>query len=166
MTDLVEKLIDDLTAEVERQETVLAVCRAQLEAVHANDVAAIQARTEALATLVRETAHAQASRGALLVSVAKQLDLRAEQRTMTGLANALAEPWAGRVRHIQRRLRDAITETRRVVRLNALGLRRSLDFNQRLLACIALGPQPQSVYSDGSDRYATAGRPALIDQRG
>jgi hypothetical protein len=56
-------------------------------------------------------------------------------------------------------------QTRRVVRFNARTIRRSLDFNQRLLACIATGPNVNPSYS-AQGAPGIAGEPAMIDQRG
>ena len=45
-------------------------------------------------------------------------------------------------------------------------LRRSLAFNLRLLAFVALGPNPDPAYSERGAFAAIAETPALIDQRG
>lgn len=164
--DLFEKLCGGLEDEIERQETVLAVCRAQIDAIGARDLNALEARTAALDILVREAAHAQAVRAGVIAKVAVQLDMPPDRRTLAALVGAAPRPWGSRLRHIQARLRNTMEETRRVVRLNARTIRRSLDFNQRLLACIALGPQHHAAYGERGPATAVTGDPAMIDQRG
>ena len=166
MDDLFEKLCGDLEDEIERQETVLAVCRGQIDAVGARDLDALEARTAALDILVRDAAHAQAKRAVLVSKVAVQLGLAPERRSLSALAATAPEPWSGRLRASHARLERAINETRRVVRLNARTIRRSLDFNQRLLACIATGPNPQPAYGARGMVPGLSGGPAVIDQRG
>ncbi|NUM53748.1 MAG: flagellar protein FlgN [Candidatus Hydrogenedentes bacterium] len=166
MDELFEKLCGGLEDEIERQETVLAVCRAQIDAIGARDLNALEARTAALDILVREAAHAQASRAGVIAKVAVQLGLPPDRRTLYALANAAPGPWNARLQHIQCRLRKTVNETRRVVRLNARTIRRSLDFNQRLLACIAIAPSLQPAYGERGAATAVTGEPALIDQRG
>ena len=166
MDDLLEKLCGDLEDEIERQATVLAVCRAQIDAIGARDLNALEARTAALDILVREAAHAQAARAAVIAKVAVQLELPPDKRTLGALVIVVPAPWNARLRDIQKRLRGATDETRRVVRLNARTLRRSLDFNQRLLACMATGPNLQPAYGDRGTAPGIAGDPAVIDQRG
>ncbi|MBM3290178.1 MAG: hypothetical protein FJY92_08515, partial [Candidatus Hydrogenedentes bacterium] len=73
MYDLLEKLCSGLDDEIERQETVLAVCRAQIDAIGARDLNAFEARTAALDVLVRDAAHAQAARAGVIAKVAVQL---------------------------------------------------------------------------------------------
>lgn len=166
MNDLFEKLCGELDDEIERQETVLAVCRAQIAAIGTRDLNALEARTAALDILVREAAHAQATRAGVIAKVAVQLDLPPDKRTLGALAIAVPAPWNARLRDIQKRLHHATGETRRVVRLNARTIRRSLDFNQRLLACMATGPNRQPAYGDRGTAPGIASEPAMIDQRG
>ena len=166
MNETIEKLCEDLDDEVERQEMLLAVCRAQLEALNTRDLAAMEARTAALDILVRETAHAAVKRAGVIAIVARDMELHPEQRTLSGLIGELTSPWRERIQHAQGRLQRVLHETRRIVRMNAHMLRRSLDFNQRLLACVALGPNPDPAYSERGAFAAIAETPALIDQRG
>lgn len=166
MNDLLEKLRGDLEDEIERQETVLAICRSQLDAIGARDLNAFEARTAALDILVREAAHAQAARSAIIAKVAAQLELPPEKRTLRGLIEAVPAPWDARFLDIQKRLLRTVESTRRIVRLNARTIRRSMDFGQRLLACIATAPNPQPAYSDRGAPPGLASDPAVIDQRG
>lgn len=166
MDDLFDKLCGGLEDEIERQETVLAVCRAQIDAIGARDVNALEARTAALDILVRDAAHAQAARTSAVARIAVQLALPPERRTLAALIAAAPETWGARLRDIQARLHRCMAETRRAVRLNARTIRRSLDFNQRLLACIATGPNTQPAYGERGMAPGIAGAPAVIDQRG
>lgn len=166
MDELLEKLCGGLEDEIERQETVLAVCRAQIEAIGAQDLNALDARTAALDILVRDAAHAQAARVGVIAKVAVQLDLPPNRRTLGALLEVAPAPWDARLRDIQKRLDRAMGETRRVVRLNARTIRRSLDFNQRLLACMATGPNLQPAYGERGTAPGIASEPAVIDRRG
>ena len=166
MDDLFEKLCGGLEDEIERQETVLAVCRAQIDAIGARDLNALEARTAALEVLVRDAAHAQAARTSVIAKIAAQLGLPPDRRTLDALAAAAPAPWAGRLRDVQARLHRCMAETRRVVRLNARTVRRSLDFNQRLLACIATGPDRHPIYGERGAAPGIGSGPAVIDQRG
>ena len=166
MDELLQRLCDDLDAEAERQEMLLAVCRAQLEALGSRDLKAIEARTAAVDILVREAAHAQATRTGVVLAVARKLEAGPEARTLGGLIRIVPEPWAPRLRDRQSRLKSAIDATRRIVRLNARTLRRSLDLNHRLLMAIAIGPSQDTAYSDCCAAPGIASTPALIDQRG
>jgi hypothetical protein len=166
VNDLLEKLCGDLEDEIERQEIFLAICRSQLDAIGARDLNAFEARTSALDILVREAAHAQAARAGVIAKVAVQLDLPPAKRTLGGLIESVPAPWSARLRDIQERLLRAIEATRRIVRLNSRTIRRSLDFSQGLLSCIATGPNMQPAYGDRGTAPGLAGEPAVIDQRG
>jgi len=166
VNELFEKLAENLDNEAERQETLLAVCRAQLEALNSRNLAAIEARTAALDILVRETAQAVAARAGLITAVAKELELRPEHRTLSGLISVAPAPWNDRLKLVQDRLQRVLKDCRRVVRMNAHTLRRSLDLNQRLLECIALGPNPDPGYNPRGVFTAISDAPAMIDQRG
>lgn len=165
MNELLEKLSSGLEDEIERQETVLAVCRAQIDAIGARDLNIFEARTAAMDILVREAARAQVARVGIIAIVAAQLELLPEKRTLTGLIEAVPAPFDARLRDIRKRLNRAVEETRRVVRLNARTIRRSLDFNQRMLACIAMAPSTEPSYDERGISAGVA-EPAMIDQRG
>lgn len=166
VNDLFDKLCKDLDDEVERQETLLAVCRAQLDALNTRDLPAMESRTAALDLLVRETAHAAAARAGDIAIVARDLSLRPEQRTLSGLVAVAPSPWKERLAHVQGRLKIALNECRRIVRINARMLRRSLDLNQKLLACVALGPNQDAAYSERGAFSMFVEPASRIDQRG
>ena len=165
VNELLEKLCSGLEDEIERQETVLAVCRAQIDAIGARDLNTFEARTAAMDILVREAARAQVARVGIIAVVAAQLELLPEQRTLKGLIEVVPAPFDARLRDIRKRLNRAVEKTRRLVRLNARTIRRSLDFNQRMLACIAMAPGTDPSYDERGITSGTA-KPAMIDQRG
>lgn len=167
MDKLFQNVIDALDAELERQENVLAVCRAQQAALLTQDTEYVEAKNEALQLIIRETAEAEAARHEAVGSLVEALGLPIERQTMTGLIGASPEPWTTRLREMQVRLQTTLVETRRVVRNNARIARRSLRVVNQ---CLDTVHQVQSTVDgyDGKGETAADRReaPSLIDQKG
>jgi hypothetical protein len=167
MDKLFQDVIDALDAELERQENVLAVCRAQQSALLAQDSELVEAKNEALQLIIRETVEAEAARNDSVRALVETLGLPVDHQTMTGLIGVAPEPWATRLREVQVRLQSTLVETRRAVRNNARIARRSLRVVNQ---CLDTVYQVQSTVDgyDGKGETAAELRetPSLIDQKG
>ena len=165
MEDAFERLCEVLDAELERQELVLAVLRAQRNAMLARDVEYLEAKTEALGALVRDVHRAQEARLAVLGDVVAAMGLPVERQTMTGLIAAAQEPWKSRLRELQKQLRAAVRESSGLVRSNAVLLRRSMQVVNKCLDTL----QQCEAAAEYDARGGEPERPreaALIDQKG
>ncbi len=163
MDEVFTRLSSLLDDEAERQENVLALCRAQGEAARKHDIPAMEARTRALTLLLREGIEAGVTRHALLERLTETYELAESSRNLTGIIDAAPEPWTSRLREQQRRIRGALAETQAVVRVNNQIMRRSLGIVQGALqtlwACLPAG------YDDRGERVGAGRHAARLNQR-
>lgn len=162
------RLCSALEDELERQETILSLCRSQEKGLRGGDASYLEARTNGLNVLLREAAEAEPARNALVRACAVELGLPAGDATLSALALAAGPPWADRLADLQRRLRRTLLEAREAVRLNAQLARRSL---RRVNACMDLitrgDEPPQAGYSPaGMEASNRAEGARMIDHRG
>ena len=169
MEKTLDILCDVLDDELERQETVLAVCRKKQAAIRAMDIAALEVRTEALESIVRETINAEHDRHKVLRDVVDALGLPAEKHTLSELINAIDEPWKGRLRLIQQRLRDTIMETRRVTRAYSRDLRRYRKLSTDRMQSLGF-PHNDALAggynASGNAPLSRGASPAMVNQKG
>lgn len=168
MSALYEELCDALAGELERQETVLAVCRSQQEALLARDVARVRDTARSLEVLTREAREAEHNRNAVTARLAQVLALASTKPTLSELIALSPEPWRSRLGFYQKRLRAVLAETRALVRENELRARRSAQIVQRCLSLLAPQPSYDSVPYDmrGALVAVSTYEPALLDARG
>lgn len=165
---LLDALCASFDGELERQENVLALCRAQGEAVCAHDIEAIEARTRALVVLVEDALGAEGERLPFLGEVVEYFALPVEKQTLTDLIAVSPEPWRRRMAEFQQRIQKTLEETRKVVRENAGLMRRSLRIVDSSLQLV-MGTEAETApaYEDTGGEPARTGRkPAMIDARG
>ena len=167
-----EKVLDELCQvlqdELERQENVLAVCRAQGQAARARDAAHLEAKAAALCSLIRETVNAEQERLRLVRAVVERFGLPEEEQTMSGLIAAAPEPWKSRMRDIQVRIQKVLADVRRVVQENNRVIRRCLGIvNESLVELGQYAPAGAGNYdARGSEGQPARAGTALLDQRG
>lgn len=165
MFDELCKILED---ELERQENVLAQCRAQQEAARLRDVKALEERSNALQHLYREAAAAEPRRLDALRRVAADLGIQGERPTLTEVILSAPAPWDARLRHVQTRLRETLRQSRGQARENAAVLRRSLRQVSRCLQAFRIEAPSAAGHYSPSGQQAIAAQPAalLINQRG
>lgn len=168
VTKLLDKLSWHFEDLLERQETMLEVCRAQGQAARAHDMEYLEAKTAALTLLIQENAEAEQERLALVKELVAALQLPVEAQTLSGLIEAAPAPYAKRLADFQARMRATLAETRAVVRENNFILRRSMkvvgDAVNTLARCL---PAQSGQYDQRGDSPAARGAmPALLDSRG
>ena len=163
-----DKLCEILGDELERQENILAQCRAQQEAVRIRNVADLEARSVALQILFREVVATEPRRQETLRRVAVELGLESANPSLTEVVLAAPAPWNGRLRHLQLRLRETLRQSRDMARENAILLRRSLRVVGRCLQVFQVeAPYASGRYSPSGQKTAAAQVPALlVNQRG
>jgi 16S rRNA U1498 N3-methylase RsmE len=163
-----DELVAILEDELERQENVLAQCRAQREAVRLRDVPALEARSNALQHLYREAAAAEPRRLEILCRVAAELGIQCARPTLAEIMLNAPAPWDERLRHLQARLRQTLHESRGQARENAAMLRRSLRQVSRCLQVFQIEAPTAAGHYSPSGQQAAAAQPAalLINQRG
>jgi hypothetical protein len=167
MDEVLEALCEVLDSELERQENVLGICRAQQDALYAQDLEYLEAKAAALNALVREAVTGEKDRHRLFRVLVDHHELPPERHTLTELIALSPEPWKSRLRYFQSRLRTTLAETRRFVRLNYALMRRSL---QVVAQCMETLTQC-AAHADGYDAKGEAPshlrREAnLLDQKG
>lgn len=163
--DALCKVFDD---QLERQETLLAVCSAQGDALRSSDVSALDTRTEAMQALIQETVDSEQQRLALISAVVEDLDLQVEEQTLTGLIAAVADPWRGRMSEFQERIREVLARTQIIVRENHRMMQRSLRLvNRAMGVLLESGPGTKPNYTaEGTERSQEHFPVSMIDQRG
>ena len=162
-----DALCELLAQELERQETILALCHAQGDAARTHDIELLQARTAALTPLIQEAAQAENTRNRLLKDLAETLGLASARPSLSPLAAVAPEPWASRIRFYQTHLANVLKETRALVRVNAAILRSSLKVVAQAMKAIEQCEGPKSAgYDAGGFEPRPVRQPAMIDQRG
>lgn len=167
-TGLLERLCTHLEDECERQETVLEVCRAQGLAARAHDIEYLEAKTEALLILIREAMEAERERLELVGEVVRSLNLSVDQQTLSGLIQAVGEPWQSRLRDFQTRVRSVLAETRAANRENSRIMRRSMHVLNRAMDTLLHNGECRSLTytARGNQSTPERRRAALLDGRG
>lgn len=168
MKSLLDRLCTVLDEELERQELILGLLSAQQEALCAQDRAALHARSEALAVLVRDSHHAEPRRETAFAALADLYELAPQERTLSGLIARCPEPYARRLRALQTRLREVVEATQEQNRSNARQIRRSLRAVSASLRAVRPESTPQyASYARGpAPAFAFLSAPSLVDQRG
>lgn len=168
MNELLATLCDLLDEELERQENILAVCRAQGKAAQGRNVADLESKTAALNALISEAGAVERTRSKLMLQTVEAFGLPPERQTLTHLIEVAPEPWKSRLKHFQERLRSTLHQTSRVVRGNSLLFRRSLNAIGKafrmLRQCFPAAPSSYDVR--GGEIAGRQLGPAVIDQRG
>jgi flagellar FlgN protein len=168
METILDELCGVLEDELERQENVLAVCRAQGEAAKARDVEYMEAKAAALCVLIRETVNAEQKRLRLVRLVVDEYDLPEEEQTMSGLVATVPEPWKSRMGDTQARIQKILSEVRDVVQENNRVIRRCLNIVNGSLEELGQRVPGDSGNYDalGGERQSSSAGSALLDQRG
>ncbi len=166
-TDL-DTLCQLLEDEIERQENLLLVCKSQHEALLAQDLEAVQARTEALEVLIRETAQAHAARSAVVRPILDESGIVEANPCLSDLISVVPAEWKERLRQLQARLKSSIAANRAVVRTNARLLRQSLNITEQLLSSFQVCSDglAGNYTEQGSGMTARPTESVLLDHRG
>ncbi len=161
------QLCDLLTDEAERQETILSLLRAQGEAVRARDAVAVEDRTRAIELAARETAAGETLRQRALDRLFDYYELSGDQQTMSALVTLAPPRWRDRLKHVQQRIRTALEDSRREVRINARLIRQAQRTVDACLELIAAAETPARGYAaTGAAAARGEAIPALIDTKG
>ncbi len=168
MEHVLDALCHHFDEELERQETVLAVCQSQGMAARAHDVTYLEAKTGALNLLLTDFVSAEQERLRLVQKLVDHYELPEECQTLSGLVEVVPEPWKRRILDFQKRMREVLAETQRVVRSNNSSMRRSLQVaNEAIEALVQSIPAAGPSYdASGVGPAAVGVEPALMDQRG
>ncbi|MBI2423469.1 MAG: hypothetical protein HYV27_11630 [Candidatus Hydrogenedentes bacterium] len=165
---LLEALCDHFDDELERQQTILEVCRAQGHAARAHNRAALEDRAVALALLIQEATLAEKRRLELLRQLVDALNLPLERQTLSGLIAAIDHPWKLRMQEFQLQMRGTLAATKEIVRENNLVLRRSLRIVNQALSRVAPAWAGEQHYTHSGAANARTGvaLPGRINQQG
>src|SRR5690606_29146717 len=98
-------LRDLLLQELERQETIRAICKAQRQAAIEGDAATLEDLTRALTEHLSEAQSAETRRFAVLRELVDAVRLAPEHQTLTGLIRAIPSAWQPVFTGLQQRLR-------------------------------------------------------------
>jgi len=97
-----------LEEQAERQETLVAVCLAQLRAGFEGNMKYFIEKTSAIDFLVKETAQAEYQRRELMDRIGSYLGMRGTDKRVRELAEQIDEPWKSRILDACERIRMAI----------------------------------------------------------
>ena len=168
MDKLLEMLCGLLDEELERQETVVAVARAQGVAARAYDVDALQAKNAALETLALQAEAAVGGREAVVAQVATGYGLGKQEQTLSAIIEHVESPWSERLVYFQERLGATLRESRSLVESNMAFMQRSSSKIGSSLSMLVPAADPNGDrYDAGGRELAMAGgEPAFLDQKG
>ena len=163
-------LIRHLEDEAERQETVVLLCRDQIDAARNRDFDRLIERTTALEVLNRDAMSAQNERTRLLTDAARAAGLAVDPASfrLSDVASGLPEPWRSRLMDLRNRIRSATTESAALVRSNSVWFRHALRVmaNMRGVVSQFIQSQPGQYDARGLDSASNAPVPVVVDQRG
>jgi hypothetical protein len=166
--DQLARLCNLLDEEIERQENLLAICRAQQQALLAQDLDSMQARTAAMEAVARESAQAHVLRLEALRPLRESVEMAGDGFCLSDLIAVAPAGCRDRLREIQARLRGVVAENRNLIRSNARLLRTSMRLTEEVLNAfqncaetLTRGYTEQGAGASGTGRV-----PAMIDQRG
>jgi len=166
LSHLLESLCALFDEELERQETLLALTKAQGEAAIARDTAVLEARTTAIRNLVAEALRAEPVRLELVGAIVEAYALPEQQQTLSGLIAAAEDPWKSRLRWHQERLQSVLAETQATVRSNHRVISR-LSRGAATLLRLFTGDAESQVYgARGSVCAELHAAPRLVNQAG
>lgn len=168
MTDLFDALCTILEDELERQETVLAVCRAQQAALANRDIEYLEAKTAALELLIEEAADAERDRQRVLGLLFNELGLPEEGRTLSALSAVAPAPYSTQLTELQARLQDVLAASQGLVAENDHLFRASARTVDRCLDTVQAlrGGGQASAYGERGRGAHSRVQPALLDQKG
>jgi len=166
-SELLDALCDLFDDEADRQEAVLAISIAQGRAARAHDIAALEAKTQALTLLIREAAQQERDRIRLVTAVVAAYGLPWEKQTLSDLIETVPDPWKRRMAEFQERMVATLEQTRRVTRENRRYMRGTLKVVHQALDLL----QPESGAPGDYDASGEAPRrpgnpPSFIDRKG
>ena len=164
--ELIEALCAYFELELERQETVLALCQAQGRAARAHDAEYLEANTEALAKLMQEVVRAEQGRLAVVQALVALLALPPKRQTLSSLIALATEPWGQRLAFYQDRLQDVLARIRTEVRKNAPILRRSLHIVNKTMQTLECCAEAAGGYDARGEEGGPGASPNIIDRRG
>ena len=168
MDKLLEMLCSLLDEELERQETVVAVARAQGVAARAYDVNALLTKNAALETLAMQAEAAVGGREAVVAGIASGYGLSAEEQTLSALIEHVGSPWSERLRYFQDRLGATLRESRLLVETNMAFMQRSSSKIDRSLSMLipAADLNGDRYNAEGRELATVGTEPALLDRKG
>ena len=158
---LLDRLCAYFDSEIERQENVLALTRAQGEAAKALDADVMEHRTRALALLLDEAASAERERIAILGDLTPRLSQAQQNWSLSALIAAVPEPWQHRLAEAQMNLRATVSATKESVNANAYAMRKSLRSVNGALDQF-FGPASGSSYTPQGDAPEGEARQAAV----
>lgn len=97
MTKELDEICNVLEEQAERQETLVAVCLAQLQAGFDGNIRYFNEKTSAMEYLLRETARAEFSRLELMKKICKHFNIDPPCERLREFAERVPEPWKSRI---------------------------------------------------------------------
>lgn len=164
MEQLWATVCECLDEEVERQNTVKAVCEAQRDAVRARSVEHLQARTDALELLIHEANVAEKARLRALRSLVDYLELPIERQTLSELIRIAPAPFGRRLHELQTELQGLLGSIRETIADTQDRLRRGTAILDRAIRTLVPEDESPKVSYRNARRQEPV--PVLIDSRG
>ena len=168
MKDVLEAICELFDDELERQENIFAILVAQASAAKTHDIEFLEAKTEALNSLIQEAIIDEQKRLCLMQKIVNQYQLPPERQTLTELIQIVPDPWKSRMKEFQSQMCSLLEDTRAVARKGNRSMRRSLKtVNEALTALMQCVPAEHTYDGRGEEiAHPAATNPNLIDQRG
>jgi hypothetical protein len=168
MTSLFEALCHLLDDELERQRSILQICRAQGDAARRHDIEYLEAQTSSLVPLLHEAAHGDILRTRVVNQIVSGSAMLNAHPALSELIAAAEEPWRSRLRRLQASLQETAQTLRDVVRANAGVLRNSLRVIAQAMAALdhCVAAQGPAYTAAGAGSPAGGTQPTMIDRRG
>ncbi len=142
-----ESLCTLLEEQAERQETLISVCLAQLQAGFDGNIKYFNEKTSAIDYLVKETAHAEFIRQELVEKICKHLGINSPDKRIRDIAEKVGEPWRSRILDSCDRMKVAVLYLKAWLAEAVPFYRASLESARSTLKKIYPDCDEQEIYS-------------------
>jgi hypothetical protein len=163
--DALCSLFDD---ELERQQTLLALCVSQGKAAQTHDLEYLEAKNSAIAILLRDAEQAECERTCLVDIVAAAYGLPNDRQRLSAMIAVIPDPWKSRMRDFQICARAVLANIQRTANENARIIRLSMQVIHESLSLVVKCMKPAQAQYDarGAEASRAGNAPSLIDHRG
>ncbi len=164
----IENLCKLLEEQAERQETLVSVCLAQLQAGFNGNIKYFNEKTSAIDYLVKETSRAEFLRKELVEKISRNLGVKLPENNIRKVAEQIDEPWKSRMVDSCERMRVAILYLKAWLGEAVPFYRVSLESARNALKNIYpyYEEQETASYSDSISKKLEMGLTCFVDDRG
>jgi hypothetical protein len=163
---ILDSLCEQLDAELERQETLRAVARAQADAMAKGNHDDLNQATRSIESLARASRDAESGRVELARRAAVALGVSSSCPSLRELAMAAPDPWRERLAWYRDRLNESVADNRALLVANGRRMHMALSVLNQGLAKLLPRIAGEVPYTASGPGAAPGMAPSMLDSRG